>query len=119
MKTYCKPASVNIESTEFNAIAVHLAFDGKGSKRDFKVLLTDTGLISKEELADEKKNHSCIKILPAIDAVAERLTQRIRDRDLKLTPVRSFQRVDGISQKLRDLNQETAENQIFERMDDY
>lgn len=29
MKTYCKPAKVDVENTEFNIPAVRKAFDGK------------------------------------------------------------------------------------------
>ena len=108
MKTYCKPKTVNIESVEFNSPAVHLGFAGKLGKKEFQDLLLATGKITRAELHDEIRKNSCVKILGAIDVVAEELTQRIRDRDLQLKPVFSFQRRDGISQKLRDLNKETA-----------
>ena len=39
---------------------------------------------------NEKKNHECRKIVDAIDAVAERETQKIRDECLDLKPVRQF-----------------------------
>lgn len=116
MKTYCKPKDADIESTEFNSPAVHLAFAGKLGKREFRQLLISTGKITREELAQERVDNSCNKVIPAIDAVAEALTQRIRDRDLRLKPVRQFKRVDGISQKLRELNQESAEQQVYEYM---
>lgn len=114
MKTYCKPKNVNIESVEFNSPAVHLAFAGKMGKRDFQNLLISTGKITAKELAEERRDNSCVKSLEAIDVIAEEMTERIHNRDLKLPPVRSFKRVDGMSQKLRDLNQESAEQQIFE-----
>lgn len=114
MKTYCKPKTCNVESVEFNAPAVHLAFAGKLGKREFRELLVATGKLTPQELARERLDNCCNKILPAIDAVAEMLTERIRNRDLRLPPVRSFQRMDGMSQKLRDLNQESAEQQICE-----
>jgi len=114
MKTYCKPSQVNIESVEFNAIAVHKAFAGKLNKREFRRLLTDTGLVTKEDIALERLNNSFTKIIPAIDAVAATVTDCIKARDFHLKPVRQFQRRDGISQKLRDLNQESAEQQILE-----
>lgn len=119
MKTYCKPKQVNIESTDFNAPAVHRAFAGKLNKSEFRDLLISTGLITRAEIAQQKLDNSCTKILPAIDALAERFTERIRARDLQIKPVRSFKRVDGMSQKLRDLNQETPEQQIFEYIAHY
>ena len=114
MKTYCKPKTTNIESTEFNMPAVHLAFAGKRNEREFRELLIKTGLLTWRELIQEIHDECYIKTLAAIDVVAEQMTERIRNRDLQLEPVRSFQRVDGISQKLRDLNQESAEQQICE-----
>lgn len=114
MKTFCKPAKVNIESAEFNAVAVHKAFAGKLNKKEFRRLLTDTGVVTAAEIASERLDNSLTKILPAIDAVAAHMTEQIRNRDIHLKPVRQFQRRDGISQKLRDLNQESAEQQILE-----
>lgn len=116
MKTYCKPKTVNIEDAEFNSVAVHLGFSGKLRKEEFQKLLISTGKITQAELNKELRNNSCLNTLAAIDAVAEDLTQHIRDRDLQLRPVFSFQRRDGISQKLRDLNSETAEQQLYEYM---
>lgn len=116
MKTYCKPKDVNIESVEFNAPAVHLCFAGKLKKKGFRRLLVNTGLITEQEIAQERMENRCNKILPAIDGVAEWATQKVRNRDLELKPVRQFQRRDGISQKLRDLNQESEEQQVFEYM---
>lgn len=114
MKTYCKPAKVNVESAEFNSVAVHKAFAGKLNKREFRRLLTDTGLVTSADIASERVNNSVTKILPAIDAVAAQMTDRIIKRDLQLKPVRQFKRMDGISQKIRDLNQESAEQQVLE-----
>ncbi len=114
MKTYCKPKTTNIESTEFNAPFVHLCFDGKLKKKEFRQLLIQTGKITSQEIAQERLDHSCNKTLCAIDAVAVQATQKIKNRDLGLKPVRQFQRRDGISQKLRDINQESAEQQVFE-----
>lgn len=114
MKTYCKPKYVNIEDMAFNAPAVHLGFAGKLGKEEFQKLLVATGRITQAELDEERQHNSCLKTLEAIDAVAEELTQHIRDRDLQLRPVFSFSRRDGISQKLRDLNSESAEQQLYE-----
>lgn len=115
MRTLCKPKDVNIESTEFNMVAVHLGFAGKvHEKKEFQELLISTGMITRKELAEEKANNSCVKILPAIDFVAEDLTQRIRDRNLRLKCVHTFYRVDGMSQKLRTINSESPEQQLFE-----
>ena len=95
MKTFCKPKDVDIEDVGFNLSAVHCAFgNGKLRRRDFRTVLTKTGKISEPELFYERKNHECRKIIDAIDAVAERETQKIRDECLDLKPVRQFKRID-------------------------
>ena len=86
MKTYCKPAKVDVENTEFNIPAVRKAFDGKYKRRDFQRLLLNTGLVTEQELAQEFLDGTKQKIYTATDAIAEELTQRIRNRDLKLRP---------------------------------
>lgn len=48
MKTYCKPAKVDVENTEFNIPAVRKAFDGKYKRRDFQRLLLNTGLVTEQ-----------------------------------------------------------------------
>lgn len=50
MKTYCKPAKVDVENTEFNIPAVRKAFDGKYKRRDFRRLLLNTGLVTEDLL---------------------------------------------------------------------
>lgn len=87
MKTYCKPAKVDVENTEFNIPAVRKAFDGKYKRRDFQRLLLNTGLVTEQELAQEFLDGTKQKIYTATDAIAEELTQRIRNRDLKLRPI--------------------------------
>ena len=114
MKTYCKPKTVDIESLTFNSVPVHRAFADKLNKRMFRNLLLKTGRITPEEYAQERKEQRFNKTIEAIDAVAEDLTERIRKRDLQIPPIRKFQRLDGLSQKLRDLNQESAVQQVYE-----
>ena len=48
MKTYCKPATVNIEDWKFNEIAVVECFRNKRRRKDFQRLLCKTGKITKE-----------------------------------------------------------------------
>lgn len=114
MKTYCKPKDVNIESLTFNSVPVHLAFSDKLNKSMFRNLLIQTGMITPEEYTRERRTQSYNQTIVAIDAVAAEATERIRQRDLQLPPIRRFQRVDGLSNKLRDLNQESAIQQVYE-----
>jgi len=116
VKTYCKPAQVDVESLEFIAPAVHRCFTGKLSKKEFRDLLISTGKITREELLEERRQNVCWKTTAAIDAVATRAVERIRARDLQLEPVHQFRRKDGNSGKVRDLCKESAWQQIFEHI---
>ena len=103
MKTYCKPATVNIEDWKF-----------KRSRKDFQRLLCKTGKITKREIVEDQLNKDFKRTLEAESEVAKMLTQRIINRDLQLKPIRQFQRIDGLTQKLRDICQESPEQQVFE-----
>lgn len=114
MKTYCKPATVNIEDWRFNEPAVVESFRNKRARNDFQRLLCRTGRITKRELAEDRLNKDFKRTLEAEKAVAKIFTQRIINRDLQLQPIRQFQRIDGLTQKLRDICQESPEQQVFE-----
>lgn len=115
MKTYCKPKHTDISNQDFNRPAVHDAFgNGKLRRFDFRRYLVQVGGISFETLNGERLAHRCNHIVDAIDKVCDDMTQRIRDHDLRLPPVRQFRRVDGISRKVRDLCQESPEQQVAE-----
>lgn len=114
MKTYCKPATVNIEDWKDNELAVVECFRNKRGRNDFQHLLCKTGTITKREIAEDRLSGNMKRTLDAETAVAKMLTQRIINRDLHLRPIRQFQRVDGLTQKLRDICQESPEQQVFE-----
>jgi hypothetical protein len=114
VKTYCKPATVNIEDWKFNEIAVVECFRNKRSRKDFQRLLCKTGKITKREIVEDQLNKDFKRTLEAESEVAKMLTQRIINRDLQLKPIRQFQRIDGLTQKLRDICQESPEQQVFE-----
>ena len=92
VKTYCKPAEINIESLDFIKEQVHLCFTGKRSKRRFQNLLVSTGKITRAELREEIRNCTCNKSLTAIDAVAEQAHADILARSVSFEPVRQLQR---------------------------
>lgn len=114
MKTYCKPATVNIEDWKFNELAVVECFRNKRSRKDFQRLLCKTGKITKREIVEDQLNKDFKRTLEAESEVAKMLTQRIINRDLQLKPIHQFQRIDGLTQKLRDICQESPEQQVFE-----
>lgn len=114
LKTYCKPATVNIEDWKFNEIAVVECFRNKRARKDFQRLLCKTGKITKREIVEDQLNKDFKRTLEAESEVTKMLTQRIINRDLQLKPIRQFQRIDGLTQKLRDICQESPEQQVFE-----
>lgn len=114
MKTYCKPATVNIEDWKFNELAVVECFRNKRRRKDFQRLLCKTGKITKREIVEDQLNKDFKRTLEAESEVAKMLTQRIINRDLQLQSIRQFQRIDGLTQKLRDICQESPEQQVFE-----
>ena len=114
MKTYCKPATVNIEDWKFNELAVVECFRNKRSRKDFQRLLCKTWKITKREIVEDQLNKDFKRTLEAESEVAKMLTQRIINRNLQLKPIRQFQRIDGLTQKLRDICQESPEQQVFE-----
>lgn len=116
MKTYCKPSTVNIESWEFNAPAVRKCLKNKLGRRDFQRLLCDTGAITKQEIALGMLSGDKARILYAENELSKMLTDRIRNRDLQLKPIRQFKRVDGMTHKERDICQESPEQQVYEYM---
>lgn len=114
MKTYCKPAQIDVEDWKQNEKAVFECFRNKRSRNDFQRLLCRTGTITKKELAEDRLNKNLERTMAAESAVAKILTQRIINRELNLKPIRQFQRVDGLTHKLRDICQESPEQQVFE-----
>ena len=114
MKTYFKPATVNIEDWKFNELAVVECFRIKRRRKDFQRLLCKTGKITKREIVEDKLNKDFKRPLEAESEVAKLLTQRIINRELQIQPIRQFRRIDGLTQKLRDICQESPEQQVFE-----
>lgn len=115
MKTYCKPAAVNVEDWKFNEDAVVECFRNKrGGRNDFQRLLCKTGTITKREIIEDRLSNDFKRTLEAESEVSKILTQRIINRDLQLKPIRQFRRIDGLTQKIRDICQESPEQQVFE-----
>ena len=116
MKTYCKPSEIDIENADQNYKAVKKCFDGKLKRKDFQRVLVGSGKITRQEIAQARLDHDKTKVNAAIRVVCGEITQRIRDRNLHLRPIREFQRRDGLTGKLRDICQESPEQQIMEYM---
>ena len=76
MKTYCKPATVNIEDWKFNELAVVECFRNKRSRKDFQRLLCKTGKITKREIVEDQLNKDFKRTLEAESEVSKMLTHK-------------------------------------------
>ena len=116
-KTHCKTADVNIDDPAFNVPAVIKCFEGKLRRSDFRGVLIRLGGITNKEIAEERVAGKCEKIVKAEKQVAKVLTEeRIQKRNLRLAPIRQFKREDGLTHKMRDICQESPEQQLMEYM---
>ncbi len=95
-------------------MAVIDCFKNKKGRNDFQHLLCKTGIITKQQIAEDRLTGKKERILEAEAEVSKLLTKRIIERDLQLKQIRQFQRVDGLTHKLRDLCQESPEQQVYE-----
>ena len=114
MKTYCKPKTTDIENWEFNLPAVTKCLKKKLSRNDFRRILCKTGAITRQEIAQDQLSGDMHRVREAEKALSVMLTDRIIARELKIKPIRQFERVDGLTNKLRELCQESPEQQIYE-----
>lgn len=77
-------------------------------------MLIRYGGMTKEQVLADAEAQDYNRLLPATAGVAAEIARRIRARRLALRPLRTFQRRDGLSGKLRDLCQATAMQQCMD-----
>ena len=77
-------------------------------------MLIRYGGMTKEQVLADAEAQDYNRLIPATAGVAAEIARRIRARDLNLRPLRTFQRRDGLSGKLRDLCQATAMQQCMD-----
>ena len=77
-------------------------------------MLIRYGGMTKEQVLADAKAQDYNRLIPATAGVAAEIARRIRARRLALRPLRTFQRRDGLSGKLRDLCQATAMQQCMD-----
>lgn len=115
MKTYCKPAQINICDPECISKDVHLAFAGqKLGKMDFVRLLAAGSNLTEDEIAADYANSDLTRISGAIDELCAVMANDIATGDLHLQPIRQFRRKDGLTGKVRTLSKESARQQVYE-----
>lgn len=89
-------------------------FSGRWKENGFINLLIRYGGMTKEQVLADAEAQDYNRLLPATAGVAAEIARRIRARNLNLRPLRTFQRRDGLSGKLRDLCQATAMQQCMD-----
>ena len=114
MKTYCKPKDIDITDINLISPAIYKAYSGKLRRRDFQRLLLLTCKITREQLDADLEANDHRRINEALDTLALIVQSDIRNRQLRISPLRPFQRRDGLTQKLRNLCKEGAYQQICE-----
>ena len=77
-------------------------------------MLIRYGGMTKEQVLADAEAQDYNRLIPATAGVAAEIARRIRARRLALRPLRTFQRRDGLSGKLRDLCQATAMQQCMD-----
>lgn len=112
MKTYCK--NVDITDPETIMPWVFQALDHKWKKREFVRLILRYGRIGYHDLESDISSQRYAKRLTASQNIASEVARRIRMQDLRLSPLRAFQRVDGLSGKTRDLCKASPMQQIMD-----
>lgn len=112
MKTYCK--KIDITDPKQIENFVFECFSGRWKENGFINLLIRYGGMTKEQVLADAEAQDYNRLIPATAGVAVEIARRIRARDLNLRPMRTFQRRDGLSGKLRDLCQATAMQQCMD-----
>lgn len=118
MKTYCK--RVDITNSDIVSIWIFDYLHGdnnrppKWSRRDYQVFMVQWSCYTLGEikLAIKYQNHSVL--MEICKDIAREVCRRIRQRDLRLTPIRFFKRIDGISGKEREISHESIMQQIMD-----
>lgn len=113
MKTYCK--TINPENAETVLPFVQDCFSTKWKRGDYQELLraySDKTPMEIKELAARKNENRCELFADELRGIAEDITKRIKERDLKLEPVRYEMRIDGMSGKKREIGLESTMHQI-------
>jgi len=104
---------------ELCARAALEAFDDKWFRKEYLVLATKYGGVTRAELQKSAQNQDWSARLEITDGIAYEMEQRVEDlltgeaEDLDLDPVRVFPRVDGISMKKRMLSDCCPMHQCF------
>ena len=118
MRTYCK--NVDIENP---AIVSGWIFDylhgeknrpPKWRRKDYQLFMVEWSSYTLGEIRLAVDTHNHNVLLDVCNDIAREVCARIRRRDLRLTPIKFFKRIDGISLKERDISHESIMQQIMD-----
>lgn len=118
LRTYCK--NVDIENP---AIVSGWIFDylhgeknrpPKWRRKDYQLFMVEWSSYTLGEIRLAVDTHNHNVLLDVCSDIAREVCARIRRRDLRLTPIRFFKRIDGISMKERDISHESVMQQIMD-----
>ena len=109
IKSFCKPSKVDVTNWKQIYIAVYDCVKPKLYRNDFVDLLEKHCNITRYEIIQERSipNGDTPKINAAIEELAKQCAEEIENQTLKFKLLRKFKRIDGLSGKERDLNQES------------
>lgn len=118
MKTYCK----NIDITDTDTIKAfvfdYLTTSGnKGvnwKRNDFLDLIESYTPYRRNYLLNLESNGLLICLNIISELLSQEISNRIKNKDLKLSPIRFFKRIDGISLKEREISNESPMQRIMD-----
>lgn len=86
----------------------------KWNRQDYQLFMVEWSSYTLGEVkqAIAAQNHGIL--LDICDDIAREICSRIRNRDLRLAPIKFFKRVDGISGKEREISHESVMQQIMD-----
>ena len=111
MKRRCK--NIDITSPEVVKPWVTDCLLRHRKRYDFRKLFLDFGM-SKDDYNEAIHNHDKSKFMPYIDLIAIEACRQIKERNLKMTPVRIREQKDHTTMKVRLIGCECAMQQVFD-----
>lgn len=86
----------------------------KWNRQDYQLFMVEWSSYTLGEVkqAIAAQNHGIL--MDICDDIASEICSRIRNRDLRLAPIKFFKRVDGISGKEREISHESVIQQIMD-----
>lgn len=116
MKTYCR--SVDPSDVSIISGFVYEALRSKLKRKDYSDFVARYCVLSGKEIRLRARMGMGLykEMEDAVRLISEDISQRIRQRDLRLDPIRYETRTDGLSQKTRVIGIESVMQQLMEHV---